>query len=60
MQLATWKRTVLAGLLTLSVAGSSLAPAVAGHAAAGGCWLVKGEICCPAPAGRPVCFPDIP
>jgi hypothetical protein len=35
MKLTLWKRSVLAGLLTLSVAGGTLAPVVAGHAAAG-------------------------
>ena len=60
MKRARWKRAVLGVLMVLSVAGGSLAPVVAGHAAAGGCWLVKGEICCPPPSGRPICFPDIP
>lgn len=36
MTLAIWKRALLAGLLTLGVAGGTLAPLVAGHAAAGG------------------------
>jgi hypothetical protein len=36
MKFATWKRTLLAGLLTLGVAGGTLAPLVAGDAAAGG------------------------
>ena len=36
MKLSGWKRTVLGGMLALSVVGSTLAPVVAGHAAAGG------------------------
>ena len=53
MNLSAWRRAVLAGLLALSVAGGSLAPVVAGHAAA--------ETCTHPPKGsgiRPVCFPD--
>lgn len=34
MKLAGWKRAVLAGLLTLSVTGGTVAPLVAGHASA--------------------------
>ena len=37
MKLAGWKRALLAGLLTLSMAGGTLVPAVAGHAAAEEC-----------------------
>jgi hypothetical protein len=58
MKLAGWKRALLAGLLTLSVAGGTFAPMVAGPAAAGGCWKQGSDVCCPAPNGRPVCFPD--
>src|SRR5262245_60216897 len=36
MKLTNVNRMVLSGLLALSVAGGSLAPVVAGHAAAGG------------------------
>ncbi len=54
MKLATWKRALLAGLLTLSVAGGSLAPVVAGHAAARSdpdCDYVR------VPNGPPICLP---
>jgi len=34
MKLAGWKRTLLAGLVTLSVVGTPLATFTAGHAAA--------------------------
>jgi hypothetical protein len=34
MKPARWNRAVLAGLMALSVAGGTLAPFVAGHAAA--------------------------
>jgi hypothetical protein len=34
MNLAVWKRTLLAGLVTASVAGGTLVPMVAGHASA--------------------------
>ena len=53
MKLALWKRVVLAGLLTLSVAAPSVATFTAGHASA--------ETCTHPPKGsgiRPVCFPD--
>jgi hypothetical protein len=43
MKLAFWKRALLAGLLTLSVAGGSLATFTAGDAAAG--------------SGPPACIP---
>lgn len=36
MKLAGWKRALLAGLMTVSVAGGSLATFTAGDAAAGG------------------------
>ncbi|MGE0543612.1 MAG: hypothetical protein AB7R89_25900 [Dehalococcoidia bacterium] len=35
MKLAGWKRTILAGLVTLSVAGAPLATVPAAHAALG-------------------------
>ena len=41
MKLAVWKRTILGAVVALSVAGSSLAPVVAGHAAA-----EKGDVYC--------------
>ena len=53
MKHANWKRVVVGALMVLSVTGSSLAPVVAGHAAA--------ETCTHPPKGsgiRPVCFPD--
>jgi hypothetical protein len=45
----TVKRMVLSGVLALSVAGGSLAPVVAGHAAAGS----KGDLC-PKPDPCPI------
>lgn len=53
MQLTTWKRTVLAGLLTLSVAGGTFAPLVAGHAAARNCYIDGHD-------GTRVCVPSVP
>lgn len=57
MKLAGLKRTMLAGLVALSVAGSSLAPVVAGHASAAGGFRPGGPMC-DAPAG-PHCNPGL-
>jgi hypothetical protein len=58
MKLATWKRALLAGLLTLSVAGGSLAPVVAGHAAAGCVPCPGGGIACKPAGVRPNCHEE--
>ena len=54
MKLARWKRVVLAGLLTLSVAAPSVATFTAGHASA--------EIVClkytPGSGMRPICWEE--
>ena len=50
MKLARWHRAALAGLMALSVAGGSLAPFVAGHAAAREGWT-----CVRAPDGSRFC-----
>ena len=49
MKLANWKRMVLGALVALSVAGASLAPVMAGHAAAwhdGNCFRKYGVWWC--------------
>jgi hypothetical protein len=53
MKLAGWKRTVLAGLLAVTVAGASVATFSAGHASAN-----PGEGCVPQPHGLQICWDD--
>jgi acyl dehydratase len=54
MKLAGWKRALLAGLLTLSVAGGTFAPMVAGPAAA----AVGEDKCLGNPIGPIRCLPN--
>jgi hypothetical protein len=52
MRLAIWQRALLAGLVTMSMAGGTLTPVVAGHAAAAEC---DAYIRTPGGGVRPTC-----
>lgn len=54
MKLNTMKRLLLASLVTLSVSGGTLAPLVAGHAAAA---VGEDQFCGRNPFASPTCFP---